>query len=55
MQAISSHHQMYSGGQGVSSVLDIGCSIGDSTRELADWFPDAHVTVSTYRDACSDL
>ncbi|XP_024370802.2 uncharacterized protein [Physcomitrium patens] len=44
LQAISSHHQMYSGGQGVSSVLDIGCSIGDSTRELADWFPDAHVT-----------
>jgi len=25
-------------------VLDIGCSIGDSTRALADWFPKAQVT-----------
>ena len=44
-QAIAEHHTMHSGGLGVSAVLDVGCSIGDSTRALADWFSDAHITV----------
>lgn len=49
-QAIEDHHQMHSNGLGVSAVLDVGCSIGDSTRALADWFPSAHITVGGSRD-----
>lgn len=49
-QAIEDHHQMHSNGLGVSAVLDVGCSIGDSTRALADWFPSAHITVGGSRE-----
>ena len=45
LQAIERHHLQYSGSM-IRDILDVGCSIGVSTRYLADKFPSAKVTVS---------
>eukprot|EP00262_Sarcandra_glabra_P020353 TRINITY_DN8059_c0_g1_i1.p1 TRINITY_DN8059_c0_g1~~TRINITY_DN8059_c0_g1_i1.p1 ORF type:complete len:368 (-),score=53.30 TRINITY_DN8059_c0_g1_i1:192-1295(-) len=44
LQAIKQHHLKYSGNSTINDILDIGCSIGASTRFLADRFPSAQVT-----------
>ncbi|KAM7492183.1 hypothetical protein LguiA_035104 [Lonicera macranthoides] len=44
LQAIEQHHQQYSGNCAVRDILDVGCSVGVSTRYLADRFPSAKVT-----------
>ncbi|WCJ30940.1 Demethylmenaquinone methyltransferase [Euphorbia peplus] len=44
LEAIEKHHQQYSGKSMISDILDIGCSVGVSTRFLADKFPSANVT-----------
>lgn len=45
LQAIAKHHLQYSGNSMIRDILDIGCSVGVSTRYLADKFPSAKVTV----------
>lgn len=47
LNAIEIHHQQYSGNLKIRDILDIGCSVGVSTRYLADKFPSANLTVST--------
>ncbi|KAK1412340.1 hypothetical protein QVD17_33511 [Tagetes erecta] len=44
LNAIEQHHQQYSGNLKVRDILDIGCSIGVSTKFLADKFPSAKLT-----------
>ncbi|XP_042477667.1 uncharacterized protein LOC122059026 [Macadamia integrifolia] len=44
LQAIEQHHLQYSGGSMIKDILDVGCSVGVSTRFLADKFPEANVT-----------
>ncbi|KAL8131410.1 uncharacterized protein LOC141711584 isoform X1 [Apium graveolens] len=44
LQAIDQHHTMYSGGTMIEDILDVGCSVGVSTRYLADKYPSARVT-----------
>ncbi|GFP78762.1 demethylmenaquinone methyltransferase [Phtheirospermum japonicum] len=44
LQAIDNHHKQYSGYSTIVDILDIGCSVGVSTRFLADKFPSAKVT-----------
>lgn len=44
LRAIEQHHQHYSGNSTVTDILDIGCSVGVSTRFLAHKFPSAQVT-----------
>ncbi|KAK4420917.1 Adaptin ear-binding coat-associated protein 2 [Sesamum alatum] len=44
LQVIEIHHQKYSGNSAIREILDIGCSVGVSTRFLADKFPSAKVT-----------
>lgn len=46
LQAIEQHHNQHSGNTVVKGILDIGCSVGVSTRFLADKLPSAEVTVS---------
>ncbi|KAL8151106.1 hypothetical protein V2J09_020914 [Rumex salicifolius] len=41
--AIEQHHKEYSGNSTVNDILDIGCSVGVSTRFLAGKFPSARV------------
>jgi len=45
LRAIDKHLQQYSGNSTVRDILDIGCSVGVSTKFLADKFPSANVTV----------
>ncbi|RWR89469.1 hypothetical protein CKAN_01852600 [Cinnamomum micranthum f. kanehirae] len=45
LRAIEQHHLQYSGDSGIRDILDIGCSVGVSTRLLADKFPSANVTI----------
>ncbi|ONK59231.1 uncharacterized protein A4U43_C07F1960 [Asparagus officinalis] len=40
-------HLLQFGSSKIEDILDIGCSVGVSTRYLADKFPAANVTVST--------
>ncbi|CAN1126636.1 hypothetical protein LINPERPRIM_LOCUS5855 [Linum perenne] len=47
LRAIEHQHQNYSGGSTVRDILDVGCSVGVSTRFLADKFPSANVTESS--------
>ncbi|KAG9146681.1 hypothetical protein Leryth_005029, partial [Lithospermum erythrorhizon] len=44
LKAIEEHHQQYSGDFLIRDILDIGCSVGVSTRFLADKFPSAKVS-----------
>ncbi|KAH9622468.1 hypothetical protein KSS87_007972 [Heliosperma pusillum] len=44
IQAIEKHHQQYSGNSTVQDILDIGCSVGISTKFLANKFPSANIT-----------
>ncbi|KAJ4849269.1 hypothetical protein Tsubulata_018526 [Turnera subulata] len=44
LSAVEQHLQQYSGNVMVGDILDIGCSVGVSTRGLADKFPSARVT-----------
>ncbi|KAF6176088.1 hypothetical protein GIB67_000182 [Kingdonia uniflora] len=44
LQAIEQHHQKYSGKLKIEDILDIGCSVGVSTRFLVDRFSSAKVT-----------
>lgn len=46
LRAIDKHLQQYCGNSTVTDVLDIGCSVGVSTKFLAVKFPSANVTVS---------
>ena len=48
LHAIEQHHRHYSGTSMIGDILDIGCSVGVSTRYLADKFPTAKVTVSEF-------
>nr|CAB3495319.1 unnamed protein product [Digitaria exilis] len=43
LNAIEEHHLKYSGNRGINDILDIGCSVGVSTRYLAEKFPSAQV------------
>lgn len=45
MNAIEEHHLKYSGHRQINDILDIGCSVGVSTRYLADRFPSAKAVV----------
>lgn len=47
LEAIEKHHMIYSGDLVIRDILDIGCSVGVSTRFLADKFPSATLTVCT--------
>lgn len=44
IEAIEQHHMKYSGNSIVKDILDIGCSVGVSTRFLADKFPSSKTT-----------
>ncbi|MBA0701723.1 hypothetical protein Goari_026805 [Gossypium aridum] len=44
VQAIKQHHMKHSGNVTIQNIVDIGCSVGLSTRFLADEFPSAKVT-----------
>ncbi|PIA30441.1 hypothetical protein AQUCO_05500011v1 [Aquilegia coerulea] len=44
LQAIDQHYQMHSANSMIKDILDIGCSVGVSTRFLASKFPSAKVT-----------
>ncbi|KAK9285835.1 hypothetical protein L1049_025036 [Liquidambar formosana] len=44
LQAIEQHHLQHSGNSMIKDILDIGCSVGVSTRFLADKFPLAKIT-----------
>ncbi|KAK1385287.1 hypothetical protein POM88_023022 [Heracleum sosnowskyi] len=44
LQAIDQHHTMYPGSTMIEDILDVGCSVGVSTRYLADKYPSARVT-----------
>uniref|UniRef100_A0A0D9XI85 Methyltransferase domain-containing protein n=1 Tax=Leersia perrieri TaxID=77586 RepID=A0A0D9XI85_9ORYZ len=41
LNAIEEHHMKYSGNRQINDILDVGCSIGVSTRYLAEKFPSA--------------
>ncbi|WRX09595.1 Methyltransferase type 11 - like 4 [Theobroma cacao] len=43
LQVIEQHHMKHSGST-IENIIDIGCSVGVSTRFLADKFPSAKVT-----------
>ncbi|XP_057450765.1 uncharacterized protein LOC130742679 isoform X2 [Lotus japonicus] len=44
LRAIEQHHMQYSQTSMIDDILDIGCSVGVSSRYLADKFPTAKVT-----------
>lgn len=44
LRAIEEHYQQFSTNKMINDMLDIGCSVGVSTRFLADKFPSAKVT-----------
>uniref|UniRef100_A0A6V7QUE6 Methyltransferase domain-containing protein n=1 Tax=Ananas comosus var. bracteatus TaxID=296719 RepID=A0A6V7QUE6_ANACO len=44
LTAIEQHHLKYSGNCEINDILDVGCSVGVSTRFLAERFPSAKAT-----------
>ncbi|KAI5065216.1 hypothetical protein GOP47_0019911 [Adiantum capillus-veneris] len=44
LRAIEDYHLVHSGNPEIRDILDVGCSVGISTRCLADTFPSAQVT-----------
>ncbi|XP_031379883.1 uncharacterized protein LOC116195057 isoform X1 [Punica granatum] len=44
LKRIQQHSEQHSGGRAIRDILDIGCSVGISTRYLAETFPLAKVT-----------
>lgn len=48
LNAIEEHHRKYSGNCEINDILDIGCSVGVSTRYLAEKFPSAQAVVSAH-------
>jgi len=48
LNAIEEHHLKYSGNFEINDILDIGCSVGVSTRYLAEKFPSAQAVVSSH-------
>ncbi|XP_068650581.1 uncharacterized protein [Aristolochia californica] len=44
LEVIQQHHKKYSGNSAIRDILDIGCSVGVSTRFLAERFPSAQIT-----------
>ncbi|XP_071711698.1 uncharacterized protein [Rutidosis leptorrhynchoides] len=44
LNVIEKHHYQYSGNLKIRDILDVGCSVGFSTRCLADKFPSAKLT-----------
>lgn len=48
LKAIENHHYAHLGSCEIRDILDVGCSVGVSTRCLADRFPSAQVTVSFF-------
>jgi hypothetical protein len=48
LNAIEEHHLKYSGNCEINDILDIGCSVGVSTRYLAEKFPSAQAVVSAH-------
>ncbi|PSR95352.1 Demethylmenaquinone methyltransferase [Actinidia chinensis var. chinensis] len=44
LKAIEQHHHQFSGNTMIKNILDIGCSVGVSSRYLADKFSSAKVT-----------
>ncbi|KAL9243762.1 hypothetical protein vseg_017612 [Gypsophila vaccaria] len=44
IRAIEKHLQQHSGNSAIQDILDIGCSVGFSTKFLANKFPSANVT-----------
>ncbi|GJW24889.1 gag-pol polyprotein [Tanacetum coccineum] len=55
LNVIELHHQQYSGSLKIRDILDIGCSVGVSTRYLADKFPSAKLTVSTKHSVVPEI
>lgn len=49
LRQVDEHHRQYSENHPILDILDIGCSIGLSTRYLADKFPMAKTTVSNFK------
>lgn len=48
LRAVQDHCQQYSGNSEINDILDIGCSVGVSTRYLAEMFPSANIIVSSF-------
>ncbi|WOL04297.1 hypothetical protein Cni_G13018 [Canna indica] len=44
LKAVEDHWQCYSGNSKINDILDVGCSVGVSTRYLSEKFPSANVT-----------
>jgi hypothetical protein len=53
LNVIEEHHLKYSGNSQVNDILDIGCSIGVSTRYLTEKFPSAQAVVSPGISFCA--
>lgn len=53
LNVIEEHHLKYSGNSQVNDILDIGCSVGVSTRYLAEKFPSAQAVVSPEISFCA--
>jgi hypothetical protein len=53
LNVIEEHHLKYSGNSQVNDILDIGCSVGVSTRYLTEKFPSAQAVVSPGISFCA--
>lgn len=53
LKRIQQHHERHSTGSAIRDILDVGCSVGISTKYLAETFLAAKVTVrdrANYRE-----